>query len=831
MTKTTGQRKQSRAEIQRRYRERKKSENPDAYLQKERDRWYARRRCGKVKTVGDLTERERRCTRKRWRERQHESRMRHRIAATTTPPVTPDRDEERDGDASSQRRRGRKAKKRRDAASYRMIIKLKESLAVAKRGKERYRKKFERERKKCRQPARGSAVLSDQTTPRSKTRQMLSSCSVTPSVKKTLLFHNALIDDMRHSTGRNVTTEKRRRLTSRVISGKILKRYRLGTLAKKRGIALSSIPEVGDGQCAQLDSTRRKVRSDAVDQHTVELIGDFFNRDDNSRLTTGRKDTVTKHKVRMQKRLLSDTMCNLHEKFCSEYSSNAVSYTTFTRYRPFWVRIPNEKDRQTCLCKKHHNIQLKADKLFHLQVIDKKNAEELLYQQVCDINKHECMSRECDECENKRVQFRDNVDETHTTVWSEWTVQKESYEKDGQVQTTKRTAKVNKKGTVGELKTVFSEEMTKFGEHVFKIRHQFRQYRDLKETLTNEEVVVHVDYSENWTAKYSEEIQSVHFGASQQQVTLHTGVVYIAHDHWSFASISPSLYHGPEAVWAHLQPVLQEIQQRHPSVKVVHMYTDGPTTQYRNKMNFYLFCTCIFDLGFDQGTWNLFEAGHGKGAPDAVGGTIKRLADRMVANGKDIPTAESLFQALSSCNSAIKLFYVDETEIASVRLMCPSNLKTVKGTLQIHQLWTEERNNIWHRKLSCFCSKPARCSCYAITRVKFPSAEEPRSDAVDHASKPTDICSSDAASTLHPTDVEQVTAATGHAEAAAECSVSVDSSSLDPNVVGASAGKGPVCMSVQDFYCRSRPKILRVTTVQPTTASRKRRVNKPKRYQ
>jgi len=103
MAKTTGQRKQSRAEIQQRYIEREKSENPDAYLQKESEQWYARRRCGKVKTIGDLTERERRCIRKRWHERQHESRMRHRKAATNTPPVTPDRDEERE--ATSQRRR------------------------------------------------------------------------------------------------------------------------------------------------------------------------------------------------------------------------------------------------------------------------------------------------------------------------------------------------------------------------------------------------------------------------------------------------------------------------------------------------------------------------------------------------------------------------------------------------------------------------------------------------------------------------------------------------------------------------------------------------------
>ena len=150
-----------------------------------------------------MTERERRCTRKRWRERQQESRMRHRVAATNTPPLTPDRDEE--DEPTSQRRRGRKGKKRRDSASYRIIIKLKESLKAAKRDKERYRKKFERERSNCCQPAK-AALSSDRTTPRSKTQQMLSSCLVTPSVNKTLLFHNALIDDM-SCTGRNVSTD------------------------------------------------------------------------------------------------------------------------------------------------------------------------------------------------------------------------------------------------------------------------------------------------------------------------------------------------------------------------------------------------------------------------------------------------------------------------------------------------------------------------------------------------------------------------------------------------------------------------------------------------
>ena len=49
-----------------------------------------------------------------------------------------------------------------------------------------------------------------------------------------------------------------------------------------------------------------------------------------------------------------------------------------------------------------------------------------------------------------------------------------------------------------------------------------------------------VDFSENYNAKYALETQGTHFGASQVQVTLHTGVAYIRDKPVSFATISAS---------------------------------------------------------------------------------------------------------------------------------------------------------------------------------------------------------------------------------------------------------------------------------------------------
>lgn len=43
--------------------------------------------------------------------------------------------------------------------------------------------------------------------------------------------------------------------------------------------------------------------------------------------------------------------------------------------------------------------------------------------------------------------------------------------------------------------------------------------------MTENEIIIHIDFSENYCCKYDKEIQSVHFGPSQTHVTLHTGVV------------------------------------------------------------------------------------------------------------------------------------------------------------------------------------------------------------------------------------------------------------------------------------------------------------------
>ena len=54
-----------------------------------------------------------------------------------------------------------------------------------------------------------------------------------------------------------------------------------------------------------------------------------------------------------------------------------------------------------------------------------------------------------------------------------------------------------------------------------------------------------------------------------------------------------------------------------------------------------------FEWGMNHVNWSFLEAGHGKGAADGIGGVLKRTADRIVAQGADLPNAEAVFECLS----------------------------------------------------------------------------------------------------------------------------------------------------------------------------------------
>lgn len=97
------------------------------------------------------------------------------------------------------------------------------------------------------------------------------------------------------------------------------------------------------------------------------------------------------------------------------------------------------------------------------------------------------------------------------------------------------------------------------------------------------------------------------------------------------------------------------------------------------------------------------ETGHGKGAPDGVGGVLKRTADQIVARGSDIPDLETLMEQLKKNVKGVIIEEVEEGGILEKDMLIPSNLPDFPGTMKVHQVvWDKTwSHNLAMRGLSC----------------------------------------------------------------------------------------------------------------------------------
>ena len=171
---------------------------------------------------------------------------------------------------------------------------------------------------------------------------------------------------------------------------------------------------------------------------------------------------------------------------------------------------------------------------------------------------------------------------------------------------------------------------------------------------------------------------------------------------------------GPPAIWEHMAPVLDHVQTNYPMVSVLHFLSDGPCTQYKQKRNLYPFSTELARRGLKGGTWNFFEASHGKGAPDGVGGALKRTADQMVNTGSDIPDAHTLYLALSNTTTSIKLFFIPAEAVDHAVQQMQNQIPPVPSIMKCHQVVTYIPGEVLYREMSCMCStkKQLNCQCF-----------------------------------------------------------------------------------------------------------------------
>lgn len=125
--------------------------------------------------------------------------------------------------------------------------------------------------------------------------------------------------------------------------------------------------------------------------------------------------------------------------------------------------------------------------------------------------------------------------------------------------------------------------------------------RKLRENLPENEIVLWMDFAENFLCTSVEAVQSSYW--NQAMVSLHTMVAYFPQQHdqrlQSYVAVSDVLSHNATVVYTILKNLIPQLKTEYPAMSKIHYLTDSPTSQYRNKTIFKLLTDHNDDFGVE----------------------------------------------------------------------------------------------------------------------------------------------------------------------------------------------------------------------------------------
>ncbi|CAG5028056.1 unnamed protein product [Parnassius apollo] len=302
-------------------------------------------------------------------------------------------------------------------------------------------------------------------------------------VKKQILQLNVISASLQ--TAYEKHDNKSKQILKDIVSSEAIEKYNLKTdISKSLGLK---------GRVRKFQKKERTYKE-------AKEIRIFFNRDDNTRMTAGKKECVGRGNDKLQKRFLLTSLKKLYTKYVSE--GGKASFSTFRRNRPRNVLRPKLSDRNTVACIKHSNLAFKVAHLKKIGVIGTSDLQELLASSVCSVESYDCMYLNCEKCKdtNPEMNLTDITNNTECT-WIQWIRKEFTFEKgiERKITTTKKYAKESIKGTFSELKEMFLADLRAFRQHFFNINHQHKKYREVIDNLLPNEAALIIDFSENYS--------------------------------------------------------------------------------------------------------------------------------------------------------------------------------------------------------------------------------------------------------------------------------------------------------------------------------------------
>ena len=440
-----------------------------------------------------------------------------------------------------------------------------------------------------------------------------------------------------------------------------------------------------------------------LDADITEQVISFYQLDEYSRICPGKKEFVSVSfeggRIHKQKRLLLLNLKELHQQFLQS-TGKSIGFSKFCELRPKWCVTVNSKGMHSvCVCEKHQNA-----KLFCSALPGKYTYQDVLLFMVCSLENRNCMMHLCNKCRGSEV-FKKNLEQ----IFEEHDLDLDDVFIVKQWMHTDRTKLMDLQFSVSEFIETICEKLNALQQHHFISKSQSAFLNACKAELRADEVIILLDFAENFSFLVQDAVLGFHWENSQ--ATLHPFTVYYKDGNeicnLSISIISDTMQHDCNTVHAFIVKALEYLKQKLPAVTKVIYFSDGAASQYKNFKNLINLCHHTKDHNL-QAQWHFFATSHGKSPCDGLGGTTKRLVARASLQAPEhdqILTPLQMFTWADQHITGIKYIYVSESEVLCnlSRFDLQSRYakcKTIPGTRSHHSFKPISDNIVEMRRLS-----------------------------------------------------------------------------------------------------------------------------------
>lgn len=420
-----------------------------------------------------------------------------------------------------------------------------------------------------------------------------------------------------------------------------------------------------------------------ITRHSLEMesqlntVRDFYMREDISVQAAGRKDTLIVNGTIVAKRFMLVAVSEAYEVYKTELIGKCVSKSTFFQCRPRHIQLSSKMPHNMCVCIYHANFSFllegcaKVIKSFPTQF------QIFLETVCCDIEDEKCMSNDCENCTHDLVndivplEYFSKMDES--VKWRHWR---------------KVDDRIMLTDTVASLSDIIHElqmQLPLFKRHFFIKRAQQHYFETLKESIKDGDLVLQIDFAENYRLICQNEVQSAHF--NYKQASIFTCVAWMFEKTKSYAVITDSLTHSKIDVYIFITNIVQEIIAQYGNFENIYFFSDGSSCQFKNKFIVWSLTDFLVQFGCNKIEWNYFATSHGKGAVDGVGAVIKRKVWGITKTKNIILTdGFSFFNCAREHIAAIHIIYIGSDTIKDMSPTLTEKWKDIPNILGIRKL-------------------------------------------------------------------------------------------------------------------------------------------------